>query len=116
MIAAVFWALTARDVTVNVALVCPAGMVTVDGTVTAADVLDNVTELAVDTAADNVAVPVAMPPEVTGFGEIATEASAAGSGFTVTVVLTLLPVTAAVTIAVVAVVTVPAVTVNVALV
>jgi hypothetical protein len=60
--------LTGVVVTVNVALVAPAGTVTVVGTDAAALLLDKLTAVDADGAALKVTVPVAVPPPATDGG------------------------------------------------
>ena len=70
----------------NIALVAPAGMVTVGGTV-AADMssLERDTEVLVDDAAAKVTVPVALPPPLTEAALSVSEARETAGGGAVTV-------------------------------
>jgi hypothetical protein len=103
----------------NVALVAPAGTVTLAGVVAAAELSDSVTTAPPAGAAlVNVAVPVAEPPPVTlvGFTVTADKLAAAGGGFTVNVAVRVAPPNAPVIVTGVAVVTLVVVIEKVALV
>ena len=103
--------------TLKVALVAPATTVTLEGTVAAAVLLDSVTAAPPDGAgAVKVTVPVEEPPPptVAGLRDTA-ESFAPVDGFTVRVALRVVPFNEAVMVTVLVAITVPVLTVNVAL-
>jgi hypothetical protein len=83
---AVVEALTMEDVAVNVALVLPADTATVEGTVTAEELLLKLTDVPpVGAGPVNVTVPCELDPPITEVGDKAIEFKATAAGVRVSV-------------------------------